>query len=88
MTFIHEPIQDVYTFNEAAIMVAIQYEKTITFSYPHSRGSLGLGSEKRRLIPQVLNKIGDNYVVTGHDIDRDALRAFRVDRIVGEVGVQ
>lgn len=87
MTVIQEPIEDVYTFNEAQTLIAIQYGRKITFSYPQSRGSLGIGRETRTLIPQVLNKIGENYVVTGHDIDRDALRAFRVDRIVGDVAV-
>mgnify|MGYP006270086061 FL=1 len=51
----------------------------VTFTYA--------GGQKRSLNPYGLLSRGGYWYVVGHDLDRDAKRSFRVDRVVGDVEV-
>jgi predicted DNA-binding transcriptional regulator YafY len=62
----------------ATLFDAVSRRAAVTFSYR---------DDERRLEPYgVVFKWGHWYVV-GHDLDRDAPRAFRIDRIAGEPGL-
>lgn len=72
------------TFNEGLLRLAAVHNKTVTFSYAKGDGAF---IETRRLIPaQVLDK-GDHLTFSGYDPDRDDVRAYRIDRMRGEVRV-
>ncbi len=61
---------------------AVAVRQTVTF---HHRRSGATVATARRLQPWgVVSRRGRWYVV-GHDLDRDAPRAFRLDRVVGAV---
>jgi predicted DNA-binding transcriptional regulator YafY len=64
----------------APIALAIEQRREVTFDY---RPSGATATATRRLQPWgVVSRRGRWYVV-GHDLDRQAPRAFRLDRIVG-----
>ena len=57
--------------------------KEIQFAYDKGEGVI----EQRRLFPKVSYAAPNGIVITGDDPDRDDVRAFRLDRIQGEVVV-
>lgn len=70
--------------NVALIEVAKEHGRVITFGYAKGRGAV---LEQRSLIPYEVKDVGDHKNVIGYDPDRDEPRAFRLDRIKGEVSV-
>lgn len=77
------PDPDNPDWNETAIAAAILFEKAIEFAYDKGSGVI----ETRKLFPKVSYAAPNGIVVTGDDLDRNDVRAFRVDRIQGEVKV-
>lgn len=77
------PDPDNLDWNETAIAAAIHSEKEIQFAYDKGEGVI----EQRRLFPKVSYAAPNGIVITGDDPDRDDVRAFRLDRIQGEVVV-
>ena len=66
----------------APIAQAVAVRQTVTFQHRRSGATVAAA---RRLQPWgVVSRRGRWYVV-GHDLDRDAPRAFRLDRVVGAV---
>ena len=51
----------------------------------HAEVEFGYGSEERRLQPHRLQYEQGRWYVSGHDLDRDATRSFRLDRITSTV---
>ena len=72
------------TVNEALIAVAIEHGLTIGFRYAKGDGSI---IETRELQPEVIQEGKAGKIVVGHDPDRDDVRAYRFDRIKGNVDV-
>ena len=74
------------SLNEALLLIARDYEAEAEFTYVKADGS---SVETRRVIPEALTFTKDNVLlVTGHDDDRNDIRAFRADRIRGTVTVR
>lgn len=71
-------------WNQTAVAAAIHFEKEIGFSYDKGEGVI----EQRRLFPKVSYAAPNGIVITGDDPDRDDVRAFRLDRIQGEVVIR
>lgn len=71
--------------NEALLRLAVVHGLTAEFSY--SKGDGGV-VERRRLQPHDVREIKGNLLFTGHDPDRDDVRAYRVDRVLGTVEVR
>lgn len=71
-------------FNEGLMRLAAAHDRTVTFSYAKGDGSV---IEQRRLKPESVQTVGDHVTFIGYDPDRDDVRAYRVDRIKGEVSV-
>ncbi len=65
----------------AALLEAVQNRKRVTFTYRPS----GRADAERRLDPYALIHRRGTWYVVGHDVDRDALRSFRLSRITGDV---
>jgi predicted DNA-binding transcriptional regulator YafY len=61
---------------------AISKQRTIKFAY---RSPLRDRVAERTLNPYALRLDEGNWYVIGHDLDRDAVRTFRVSRIRGEI---
>lgn len=76
------------SFNEGLLRLAAVHAKTVTFRYVKGNGDV---IEQRRLIPadvrEITTKQGTHMTFVGHDPDRDEVRAYRVDRMRGEVSV-
>lgn len=51
----------------------------------HSEVEFGYGTDDRRLQPHRLQYEQGRWYVSGHDVDRDATRSFRLDRITSPV---
>lgn len=70
-------------WNIDLLNLAAEYERPVTFKYQKD------GAEDfvvRTLIPQeILTTRSGNLAVVGEDEDRDEIRSFRIDRIVGFV---
>lgn len=73
------------SFNEGLMRLAAVHDKVVTFRYAKGDGSI---IEARRLLPESVfrNKDGD-LLFGGQDPDRGEYRAYRIDRIRGEVSV-
>lgn len=75
-------------FNEALLRLAAVHGKTVVFRYAKGDGH---HIELRRLIPNQILKVQkdgiEHLTFVGHDPDRDDVRAYRYDRIKGEVSV-
>jgi predicted DNA-binding transcriptional regulator YafY len=71
-------------FNEAILRLASVHKRTVQFRYAKDDGSM---IETRTLIPESVRKMADHLTFTGLDPDRDAPRAYRTDRIKGEVSI-
>ena len=73
------------SFNEGILRLAVVHEQPVTFRYAKGDGS---HIEQRTLRPEGLfNARNGALLVGGTDPDRDEYRAYRVDRIKGEVTV-
>lgn len=74
-------------WNDTALNVAIQHGRKVTLSYQKEKGPGGV-IERRVLAPEerLVNRQGQVLYV-GNDIEREDVRAFRLDRIVGTVEV-
>jgi predicted DNA-binding transcriptional regulator YafY len=76
------------SFNEGLLRLAAVHRKPVTFRYAKGRGDV---IEQRSLIPSDVKNVTDKGVVhatfTGYDPDREDVRAYRVDRIKGQVSV-
>lgn len=69
-------------FNTAAFQLAVKFERVVTFRY--AKGEAGRNIETRKVLP---SNVSDDGLVVGHDPDRNGVRAYRVDRVVGEVSL-
>lgn len=74
-------------WNLDALTAAIEYNRQARFSYEKASGPGGI-IERRVLAPSELlhTRSGEPFVV-GYDPEREDVRAFRLDRIVGYVEV-
>lgn len=72
------------SFNEALVRLAIAHNREVEFSYAKADGSI---IELRRLQPASLREVKGHVTITGYDPDRDEPRAYRLDRIKGEVSI-
>ncbi len=74
------------SFNEGLLRLAAVNEKTVEFSYAKGDGNV---IERRRLRPEKVEEGKDGSVrFVGYDPDRDEPRAYRVDRIKGEIEIR
>lgn len=60
----------------STLFEAVLEHREVTFSY---------GTEERHLQPHRLQYEQGRWYVSGHDVDREATRSFRLDRIAGQV---
>lgn len=84
-----DPEEERLSWNQSALELAGDFGRTVQFTYQKASGPGGV-METRRLVPDenpVFSTRAANLAVTGHDIDRNDQRAFRLDRIVGYVTV-
>lgn len=73
-------------YNAEALTLAIDRGRLAVFQYEKGKGSSSI--EKRRVKPEEAYLSGEgDPIVTGFDPDRQATRAFRLDRIVGYVKI-
>lgn len=72
------------SFNEGAMRLAAIHGKTVEFRYVKGDSRI---IESRRLVPSSVKGSGEHLRFTGYDPDRDETRAFRLDRIKGDVRV-
>ena len=77
------PAPEDLDWNETAIAAAVHFEKAIKFAYDKGEGVI----EQRTLYPKASYAAPNGIVVVGDDPDRNDVRAFRLDRIQGEVVV-
>ena len=71
------------SFNEGLLRLAAVHGKFVQFRYAKSETA---PIETREFVPSAVYVTRDgNTVVAGEDNDRDAVRAYRLDRIKGEV---
>lgn len=73
------------TLNEALMRLAALHGREVEFSYAKGAGAL---IEKRRLRPSDVREVSGHMTFTGYDPDRDEPRAYRTDRIKGEVTIR
>lgn len=71
--------------NADLIRVAIAHGERILFRY--AKGKDGAVIESRSLEPTEIKTVGDHETVIGYDPDRDEARAYRLDRIKGNLAV-
>lgn len=72
------------SLNEGLLRLAAAHNVEATFRYVKGPQS---PVELRTLIPAGVKNVGDHVTFTGYDPDRDAVRAFRSDRIKGQVSL-
>lgn len=72
------------SFNEGLLRLAAVHNKTVSFSYAKGNGAV---IEQRRLVPGEVKEIKGHLTFVGYDPDRDDIRAYRVDRMKGEVSI-
>lgn len=73
------------SFNEGLLRLAATHQRTVEFRYAKGSGTV---IETRSLVPQDVREVGDHLTFIGHDPDRDDVRAYRVDRMKGEVTIR
>lgn len=71
------------SFNEGVLRLAAIHNKKVVFRY--AKGEKGAVIETREFKPGSISGEGAALRFTGYDEDRDAVRAYRIDRIKGEV---
>jgi predicted DNA-binding transcriptional regulator YafY len=70
-------------FNTGALLLAKEFERSAYFKYAKGDGTV---IEARSVQPEELIRSRDGSIsVIGFDPDRNDIRAFRLDRIVGSV---
>lgn len=70
---------------EGLLRLAADHNRVVTFGYAKGKGDY---IENRRLIPgQIQTTKQGHTIVVGHDPDRDDVRAYRLDKIKGQVSV-
>lgn len=74
------------SFNEGLFRLAAAHGKEVLFRY--AKGKDGKVIEQRVLKPEGIKKVGDHLTFIGYDPDRDGPRAYRLDRVKGEVTVR
>jgi predicted DNA-binding transcriptional regulator YafY len=72
------------SFNEGLMRLAAVHGKTVTFRYAKGDGAV---IETRSLKPETVTEVKGHMTFTGYDPDRDEPRAYRIDRMKGEVRV-
>lgn len=72
------------SFNEGLMRLAAVHGKTVTFRYAKGDGKV---IELRTLTPESVKSVGGHVTFTGYDPDRDEPRAYRIDRMKGEVSI-
>lgn len=72
------------SFNEGLMRLAAVHGKTVTFRYAKGEGRI---IEQRTLAPTDVKEVAGHVVFTGYDPDRDEPRAYRIDRMKGEVTI-
>lgn len=70
--------------NESLIAVAAEHDLKIEFRYAKGDGAV---IEQRSLVPEYVNDGKAGKTVVGFDPDRNDVRAYRLDRIKGNVAV-
>lgn len=70
------------TYNTDVLRLAVRHGRTVEFNYAKGDGRT---IESRALLPTALDDLAG--LVSGHDPDRDAPRQYRLDRILGDVGL-
>jgi predicted DNA-binding transcriptional regulator YafY len=78
------PLASQISFNEGLLRLAAVHSKTVTFRYAKGDGAV---IETRTLQPTEVKEVAGHVTFTGYDPDRDEPRAYRVDRMKGEVSV-
>ena len=69
--------------NEAIMRLAALHRRMVKFRYAKGNGNV---IETRKLVPQEIQSVKGNTIFVGQDPDRDdEYRAYRVDRMKGEV---
>lgn len=77
--------QEGRTLNEQLLALAIANDLSVTFTYAKGEGQI---LETRTLEPEAVNEVKGNKIVIGYDVDRDDVRAYRLDRIKGRVSIR
>lgn len=72
------------TYNEAVLRLALVHSRTVRFGYAKGDGSF---IETRRFEPDAVREVDGHLTFTGWDPDRREVRAYRLDRIQGEVSL-
>lgn len=72
------------SFNEGLMRLAAVHGKTVTFNYAKGDGKI---IETRSFVPSDVKQVGDHVTFMGYDPDRAMPRAYRIDRMKGEVRV-
>lgn len=73
------------TLNEQLLAIAIANDLSVAFTYAKGDGQF---LEERTLEPHDVNEVKGNKLVIGYDVDRDDVRAYRLDRIKGRVAIR
>lgn len=72
------------SFNEGLMRLAAVHKVQVSFRYAKGDGAM---IETRTVVPSDVKTVGDHVTFTGYDPDREQMRAYRLDRIKGVVGV-
>ncbi len=72
------------SFNEAILRVAAAHNRQVTFRYAKGDGGM---IETRVLVPSKVMNVDNHVTFAGYDEDRDQVRAYRMDRMKGEVKI-
>lgn len=73
------------TLNEKLLALAIEADLSVAFTYAKGEGQF---LEERTLEPHEVREVKGNKLVLGYDVDRDDVRAYRLDRIKGRVALR
>lgn len=72
------------SFNEAILRVAAAHNRQVTFRYAKGDGNM---IETRVLVPSRVMNVDGHVTFSGYDEDRNQVRAYRMDRMKGEVKI-
>lgn len=79
-----EQVQPTGDLNESLLAVAIAHDRPVNFRYAKGDESF---IENRSLRPGEVREVKGKKLVIGFDISRNDVRAYRLDRIKGQVEV-